>query len=169
MASFSHLRGSIMIRILLSIAVAAAAFFGPWFVEQADGVRTGARMETVTGAYFAGPTVDCVRDGVFSITGACAPEQGLEGQIVTAAIALGVASAVLNIFGLLPLVGRLTSLFAIVAGLAGVAALAVVGIGTMQDLGASLSDLRWGAYATGGFGVLLAIVGLGGLGGDSDD
>ena len=156
-----------MIRILLSLAVAAAAFFGPWFVEETRGAITGSREAVVLGDVFAGDTVACALSGTLSLSGACAPEGGLMGALVTAAVGLGVLSAALNVLGLLPVIGRLTSLFAIAAGAAGVAALGVVATSVMGEAG--LGALRWGAYATGGFGLLLVLAGLSGLRGDERD
>ena len=156
-----------MIRILLSLAVAAAAFFGPWFVETAEGSRTGVRQDVIAGDFFAGDTVSCALAGTISVGGECAPAGGLEGTLVTAAVGLGVLSAALNVLGLLPVVCRLTSVFALAAGVAGVAAFGMVGVGVMGDSG--LGALRWGAYATGGFGLLLLLAGLSGLRGDDRD
>ena len=156
-----------MIRILLSLAVAAAAFFGPWFVEETRGAITGPREAVVLGDVFAGDTAACALSGTLSVSGACAPKGDLMGTLVTAAVGLGVLSAALNVLGLLPVVGRLTSLFAIAAGAAGVAALGVVAVSVMGEAG--LGALRWGAYATGGFGVLLALAGVSGLRGDERD
>ena len=156
-----------MIRILLSLAVAAAAFFGPWFVEETRGAITGSREAVVLGDVFAGDTVACALSGTLSVSGACAPEGGLMGTLVTAAVGLGVLSAALNVLGLLPVVGRLTSLFAIAAGLAALAASGTVGASVMDETG--LGSLRWGTYATGGFGALLLLAGLSGLRGDDRD
>ena len=160
-------RAEHMIRILLSLAVAAAAFFGPWFVETTQGSITGPREAVVLGDVFAGDTVACALSGTVSLSGPCAPQGGLMGTVVTAAVVLGVASAALNVLGLLPVVGRVTSLLAIAAGAAGVAALGVVSTTVMGEAG--LSALRWGAYATGGFGLLLVLAGLSGLRGDERD
>ena len=158
-----------MFRILFSIAVAAAAYFGPWY-EEADGLARAGAGETVrTGEFYAGGTVACLMDRQFSLSGPCAPAQGTEGTLVTAAVVLGVASAALNVLGLLPLVGRATSLAAIAAGLAGVGAFGAVTLGVMGAAGMGFDALRWGAFAAGGFGLLCAAAGLKGLGGDGDD
>ena len=158
-----------MFRILFSLAVAAAAFFGPWFAEPVTGTRSGAGEAVRAGDYYAGNTVACLLDGTVSLGGPCAPAHGVEGLAVTAAVLLGALSAALNVAGLLPLVGRATSLFALAAGIAGVAALIAVGIGVASAPGMAMADLRWGAFATGGFGLLCAAAGLKGLGGDGED
>lgn len=158
-----------MFRILFSLAVAAAAFFGPWFAEGVVGTRSGAGEAVRMGDYYAGGPVSCLMDGTISLGGACAPEHGIEGVLVTAAVLLGALSAVLNLAGLLPLLGRLTSVFVIIAGAAGVAAMIAVAIGVASTDGMMLSDLRWGAFATGGFGLICFGTGLRGLAGDRDD
>jgi hypothetical protein len=162
-------RGFAVIRILLSLAVAAAAYYGPWFVESAVGARSGAVELVRTGAYYAGDTVVCATGGTFSLSGACAPSQGAEGMLVAAAILLGLGSAALNVLGLLPFIGRATSIVSIVAGFVAVGALLMVGWGVMQTPGMDLGALRWGAFATGGFGVLLLVAGIAGLRGDDRD
>ena len=157
-----------MFRILFSLAVAAAAFFGPWFAEPVTGTRSGAGEAVRAGDYYAGDTVACLIDGTLSVAGACAPAQGFEGLAVTAAVLLGALSAALNVLGLLPLVGRLTSLFAVAAGVVAVAAAGAVALGVAGTPGMALADLRWGAFATGGFGLLCVVSGLKGFGGDGE-
>ena len=158
-----------MFRILFSLAVAGAAFFGPWFAEGIVGSRSGVGEIVRAGDYYAGGTVTCLTGGTLSLTGPCAPEHGTEGLLVTAAVVLGALSAALNVLGLLPLVGRVTSLFAVAAGLAGVGAFGAVALGVTGTEGMALGDLRWGAFATGGFGLLCAVTGVRGLNGDQDD
>ena len=157
-----------MIRILLSLAVAGAAFFGPWFAELSTGSFSGTQEVVQAGEYYAGNTVSCLSEGRISVSGECAPDTGLAGWFVSAAVLLGLASAALNVLGLLPLVGRFTSLFAIAAGIAGVGALVSVALALMGADTATLGDLRWGAYATGGFGLLCGLAGMAGLNGDRD-
>lgn len=158
-----------MFRILFSLAVASAAFFGPWFAEPVTGTRSGAGEAVQGGQYYAGATAECLMAGTLSITGACAPAQGFEGTMVTAAVLLGALSAALNVLGLLPFVGRLTSLFALAAGAAAVIAFGAVAVGVAGTPGMVMADLRWGAFATGGFGLLCAVAGLKGIGGDQED
>ena len=157
-----------MFRILFSLAVASAAFFGPWFAEPVTGTRSGAGEATRAGDYYAGATVTCLTEGTVSIAGACAPAHGFEGLMVTAAVTLGALSAALGVIGLLPLVGRLTSVFAAAAGAVAVIAFAVVALAIVGTAGMGLGDLRWGAFATGGFGLLLAVAGVRGVRADAD-
>ena len=118
-----------MFRILFSLAVAAAAFFGPWFAEPVMGSRSGAGEALRAGDIYAGATVRCLTEGRLSVTGDCAPAMGAEGALVTAAVVLGAASAALSVLGLLPFVGRVTSVVTLAAGAAAVLAFGAVGLG----------------------------------------
>ncbi|MEM9989953.1 MAG: hypothetical protein AAF723_10585 [Pseudomonadota bacterium] len=148
-----------MIRILLALAVAAAAYFGPWVSSQ--GVD-------INGKYYAGGTAECAIDLNISIEGECAPVGGLQGKFVTATVALGVVAAVLGIVGLIPFVGRITSLVTIVAGIIAMITFAYFAKDTfMGDANMAFTDFRWGAYATGVFGLLTLFAGLAGLRGEA--
>ena len=145
-----------MIRILLPLILAVVAFFGPW-------------MGTY-GFDLGEPTVGCFLDFNPSITGDCAPSGDLKQMLVTYTMLLGGAGAVLSILGLLPLIGRLTSLVVMAAGLAGVAAFAMFALAMVNgDNGFDFIALGWGAIATGVLGLMTAVVGLGGVRGESDD
>lgn len=156
-----------MIRILLSLAIAAAAFFGPWMIDSSDNILSGSYKETaIEGRDFVASTYDCVMDRTFSLEGDCEPKYGILGQLIAITIGLGVVSAVLSIAGLLPLVGRLTSLVTIIAGAAAIVTFAWFAKELLTTEAALFSDFRWGAYATGAFGVLTLFAGLAGLRGD---
>ena len=157
--------GRMMIRIILPLAMAAAAFFGPWFVETSTGDFTGTKQATISGDYFVGATVDCFLAQNFSISGECAPNNGRDGLLMFGAVAGGVMAGVLGILGLLPFVGRLTSLFTIVAGAVGLAAVANFASTSVLADTLSFADLRWGAYGTGGLALITLLSGFGGLGG----
>jgi hypothetical protein len=154
-----------MIRILLPLAMAAAAYFGPWFVEISTGEFTGTKEATISGDYFVGNTVDCFLAQNFSISGECAPQNGRDGLLMFGAVAGGAVAGVLGILGLLPFIGRLTSLFTIVAGALGLAAVANFTSTTVFADTLSFADLRWGTYSTGGLALLTLLTGFGGLGG----
>ena len=158
-----------MIRILLSLAVAAAAYFGPWFVDAEDRLGEGSLNNVIDGKYYAESTVLCATEMNFSIEGDCAPQGDLLGKMVVATVGLGVISAVIGIVGLIPLVGRITSIVTLLAGLVGVVTFGLFAKDLMtSELGASLTQLRWGAYATAGFGLLTVFAGLAGMRGDGD-
>lgn len=158
-----------MDRILLSLAVAAAAYFGPWMLDSTgDIIQAGFQSDAIAGSAFVERTVECVMNGEMDWRGDCAPEFGLLGQLVGGTIALAVISAVLSIVGLLPLVGRLTSLVTILAGVAAVATFAFFAKEILTTEGANFADFRWGAYATGAFGLLTIFSGLSGIRGGND-
>ena len=72
-----------MIRILLPLAIVAAIFLGPFFSETTSGSATGDRVSTVTGSYFIGEAVDCVRNMQFAelaFGDACASDAEYNGS-----------------------------------------------------------------------------------------
>lgn len=159
-----------MIRILLSLAIAAAAFFGPMFADSTGGLTNGMPGAVIGGEYFASDTVGCVLAQNFdpqAYSEACAPKGGFLGMLVAATIGLGVVSAALSVLGLLPFVGRLTSVVTMIAGVVAVVTFAMVAKDLLTTEGAAFTDIRWGAYAMGGFGFLASLAGLGGMRGDS--
>lgn len=157
-----------MIRILLSLAIAAAAFFGPWMLDSTGKILEAGFNDPVMGSAFVDSTLACVGEMNFSMSGDCAPAYGLFGKLVAATIGLGVLSAALSIVGLLPLIGRLTSVVTIIAGAVAVVTFAWFAKELMTTEGAVFSDFRWGAYATAGFGLLAIFAGLSGMRGERD-
>ncbi|WOI52520.1 hypothetical protein [Parvularcula sp. LCG005] len=155
-----------MIRILLSLAIAAAAYFGPWIIDATGTITNSMPGATIEGMKFAETTADCFIDLTFSVSGDCAPGGGLMGQLMTYTVIAGVVSAVLNILGLLPVIGRVTSILTILTGALAVVTFALFAKDLLMIDGASLSDFRWGGYAVGAFGLLAALVGMSGLKGD---
>ena len=157
-----------MIRILLSLAIAAAAYFGPWLLDSTGQILGASFTEPVLGSAFVDSTIGCLMDGKISMSGECAPAYGLFGQLVLATVALGVLSAALSVIGLVPLIGRLTSLVTIVAGVAAIVTFGWFAKEVFTTEQAAFSDFRWGAYATAAFGLITIFAGLSGLRGDND-
>ncbi len=155
-----------MIRILLSLAVAAACFFGPLFADTTGNIVGQGPGVLVSGEYFAVPTVDCLMAQTYSVTGDCAPNEGLLGLLITATVGLGLLSGALGVIGLLPLVGRVTSVITFLAGMIAIITFGMVLKDLMTTEGAIFTDIRWGTYAVGGFGLLTLFTGLGGMRGD---
>lgn len=156
-----------MIRILLSLAVAAAAFFGPWMIDGSTEILNGGYIDSaIEGREFLAGTVDCAMEGKFSLSDECEPEFGVLGLLVAITVGLGIISAILSIIGLLPLIGRLTSLVTILAGLAAIVTFAWFAKELLTTEGARFEYFRWGAYATGAFGLLTLLAGIAGLRGD---
>ncbi len=156
-----------MIRILLPLAIVAAIFFGPMFaVETTDPVR-GESMSVVTGDYFIGNAVECVRDLRLPLGEECATEGRMNdstmvGSALTWACVLCALAAVLGVPGLLPVIGRMTSVVTVAAGLASLGALGLFVMG-MIGSEAGLGGVQWGAYLAAGLALLTTITGLSGL------
>lgn len=141
-----------MIRILFPLAMALAAFFGPW---------TTTPNGSTHGYDLADNTVGCFIELEPSFTGPCAPTGTVAERLVTYTVIGGGFAAVLSIFGLLPLVSKITSLTTLAGGGVGLAA----GLATaaqVMDAG-GLSVVGWGAWATLGLGLLTAVGGIAGF------
>ena len=157
-----------MTRILLPLAIVAAIFFGPMFAEQSKGAATGAKEQTVAGEYFIGNAIDCLRAFKAPIGEACASDGVINdssavGQVITWASLLAIAAALLSIIGLLPIIGRLTSIVTILAGLGAIGSMGYLALALMATKGVGLPGMQWGAYLTAAIGLLTVISGLSGL------
>jgi hypothetical protein len=172
-----------MIRILLSLAIAAAAYFGPWIVDKTGDITGPAMADIVLGddvdidrdqagslvadgEFFVGNTAQCWMDGRISISDECSPRGEVLGKLVAGTIIVGLISAVLSVVGLLPLVGRLTSIVTVLSGLLAIVAFGWFAKELVTTNGAMFTDFRWGGYATGVLGLLTVFAGMAGLRGD---
>jgi hypothetical protein len=151
-----------MTRVLLPLAVIAAIIFGPLFAEVTTGPVTGEKLTPLTGNYFIADTITCFRNGEFSIAGDCEPELGLKGKAVFAATLAAAVAAALGVIGLLPFIGRLTSIFTMIAGVVIVASMGYFGMNILGAEDESVT-LQWGTYLAGGLGLLTLISGLSGM------
>lgn len=150
-----------MIRILLPLAVMAALLFGP-LLGQNEEIGGIAKTVTLTGGDYIGDTIKCWQSGEYSLDGDCEPEGGLKGTAIFAAFLVSGIAAALGVVGLLPLIGRLTSMVTVVAGLivmlsVGYFALSMMGGGDAGE------TLQWGTYLAAGGGLLTLIAGLAGI------
>lgn len=156
-----------MIRIFLPLAIIAAIFFGPMFtVTTTDSVR-GKSESTVTGDYFIGNAVDCVRDGKLPFGEDCASKGEMKGStfvgdMLSWAAIFAAVAAILAVPGLLPFIGRLTSAVTLAAGLASLAAMGLF-VMTIMGSDAGLGGVQWGAYLAAGMALLTTISGLSGM------
>lgn len=153
-----------MIRILLPLAVVAAILFGPMYtVRIFDPVLQEETLSPQSGMKLVQPTIDCWRNKNYSFSDKCAPKGELKGKAMLAAIAAGAVAAALGVIGILPFVGRLTSVVTTLAGGVIVAAIGYFAL-TMMGAGAQSSEsLQWGTYLAGGGGLLTLISGLAGM------
>ena len=156
-----------MIRVLLPLAVIAAILFGPIYktapnFDEVQGIETA---NQVSGYALVKPSIDCWRNQNISITGDCEPKAGLRGKALAAAVGISAIAAVLGVIGMLPIIGRLTSVFTILAGGVSLAAVAYFA-STMLGAEDGLSRIEWGSYLAGGGGLLTLISGLAGLRGN---
>jgi len=156
-----------MTRIFLPLAIFAAIFFGPMFSQTSDGSVTGERREQITGEYFVGEAVDCLRKLRAPIGEECASkgqigDSTMVGQTISWAAMLALAASALGVIGLLPVVGRLVSFVTIFAGVGALAAMGLLAL-TMIGQPEGLPGLQWGAYLAAASGLLTLISGLAGL------
>jgi hypothetical protein len=161
-----------MIRIFLPLAIVAAIFFGPMFVEKSEGELRGETVSVVSGDYFIGNAVECVRNLTVPIGEECAStgklrdgknkETTMVGSALSWASILAGLAAALAIPGLLPFIGRITSIATVAAGLASLAALGLF-LTNMLGSEAGLAGVQWGAYLAAGLALLTTISGLSGM------
>ncbi|MEO1014173.1 MAG: hypothetical protein AAFX08_03195 [Pseudomonadota bacterium] len=154
-----------MIRILLPLAVLAALLFAPIFSETVVSGEFGENTQTYTGHKYVGNTVDCWVGRNFSISGECEPQGGRKGFAIFAAVFVSATAAALGVIGLIPFVGRITSLVTSLAGVVVVAAIAFFVFSQMSG-DAGLEGVQWGSYVAGGGGLLTLISGLAGMRGE---
>ncbi|MEM9838308.1 MAG: hypothetical protein AAF830_04040 [Pseudomonadota bacterium] len=144
-----------MVRIFLPLIMAVVAFLGPW-LPSGDGAFMGSDS--------ANATIDCFLDLELSVTGACAPAgSNLGQQLVGYTVLGGAAAAVLSIVGLLPFIGRLTSIGVIGAGAVGVVASVMALLALTGPNALGFTDIGWGAYATLAVGLITMWSGLDGM------
>lgn len=151
-----------MYRIILPLLLVAAIIFTPMFSEVTVGPITGEESTPRSGNYFVSETIKCFQDKNFSVAGDCKPKMGMTGMAVFAAIAASAIAAVVGVPGLLPFVGRATS---VVTTIAGLIALGAVGYFILTVMGAAKgsAEVMWGAYLSGGLALLTLVAGLSGI------
>lgn len=151
-----------MIRILLPLAIIATLLFAPIYSETVRGSELGARASILTGYDYVGPTLDCWRQGAFSLEDKCEPKGELRGKLIFAAIFVSGVAAAIGVLGLFPVVSKLTSM---VTMLAGAVVVAAIGYYILTQIGGEdgLHAVQWGSYLAGGGGLLTLISGLSGM------
>ena len=160
--------GGLMTRILLPLAIVAAIFFGPMYNVTGTLADSGETTITRSGEYFIGEAIGCLRQLEVPLGEECASDGVLNdstmvGTVMSWASLLSLGAAALGIIGLLPFVGRLTSIVTIGAGLGAVGAVGYMALTLMATDGIGLPGMQWGAYLAGALGLLTLISGLSGL------
>lgn len=157
-----------MNRILLPLAIVAAIYFGPMYSFPTENPVSGQEEHsTVTGSAFIGNAIDCIRELKVPIGEECASEGQINkspmvGNVLSWASILAIAAGLVGVVGMLPFIGRLTSIVTLLAGAGGLAAIGLfvlTMIGTSEGLGA----VQWGAYLAAGASLLTVIAGLSGM------
>lgn len=157
-----------MIRILLPLAIVAAMFFGPMYSYEVDNPVSGREEQAmVTGDQFIGGTVDCVRKlkppfGEECVSEAEINESKMPSRVMSWAASMSIGAALIGVLGLLPFIGRVTSIVTLIAGLGALGAMGFFLVSMMgSDVG--LGGVQWGAYLTSGAALLTTISGLSGM------
>lgn len=157
-----------MIRILLPLAIVAAMFFGPMYSYESDNPVSGREEQSmVTGDKFVGGVVNCVRQLNVPLGEACASDGEVNGsknvsRFMSLAASLAIGAGGLGVIGLLPFIGRLTSVVTLIAGLAALGAMGFFVV-SMMSTEIGLGGVQWGAYAASGLALLTTISGLSGM------
>jgi|GEM_PF-1252650 len=157
-----------MTRILLPLAIVAAIFFGPMYNVSGTLADSGETVVTRSGEYFIGEAIGCLRQLQVPLGEECASQGVLNdstmvGNLMSWASLLAIGAAGLGIVGMLPFVGRLTSIVTILAGLGVMGAIGYMALTLMTTEGIGLPGMQWGAYLAGALGLLTLISGLAGL------
>lgn len=149
-------------RILLPVAVIAVIILFPMLSETTIGSVTGDAVATPrTGHFFVEATVKCFSKHEFSLSGDCAPRLGMTGLSVAASLGAAVVAAIVGLPGLLPFIGRFTS---VVTAIAGAVITVAISYFILQVMGAGeTAHVEWGSYLAGGLGLLTLVAGLSGF------
>ncbi|MEM1396549.1 MAG: hypothetical protein AAGH38_03760 [Pseudomonadota bacterium] len=153
-----------MLRVVLPLVVIAALLFLPVFSDDVKGsdLSNESGAVNLTGMDYVGNTVGCWIGQNFSIEGKCEPKGGTKGLAIFAAVFVSAVAAGLGVIGLLPVIGRLTS---VVTSLAGVLVVAAIAYYVFLQMGSDegLEGVQIGPYVGGGAGLLTLISGLAGM------
>ncbi len=161
-----------MFRIALPLLLAAALVFGPLYTTTTEDSYAGemTASKTASELYFSG-AVDCAKNMKFDPRAeGCGHTEGTGalGMAFYATAASSVLAGVLGIVGLLPFIGRLTSIVATGAGGIGTGTLGYFLLDIMNNQAASFANIGWGGWAAGAFAVLTLIAGFTGMSGNND-
>ena len=157
-----------MFRIFLPLAVVAALYFGPLYSYPSDNPVSGqSEVSTVAGDKFVGGVINCVRKLEIPLGEECASDavindSSLPSHLLSLATVGSIGAALISVIGILPFLGRITSIFTLGSGLVSLSALGVFVV-TMMGTESGLPAVQWGAYLAAGLALLTTISGLSGM------
>lgn len=159
-----------MQRIILPLAMIAVLYFAPLYTVVGSTPDAGSDEISRYGSFFLGNAVDCMTQLKAPIGEECGFdkdffESPFVGHAINLSMLLAIGAAVLGVVGLLPVIGRLTSIVALAAGLAMLGSMGAMTL-TLMGTDAGLGAIQWGVYATAGLALLTVIAGLGGMRGN---
>lgn len=163
-----------MIRILLPAAVVLSMIFAPLYKATLSDDFAGdvEKSLTIADIYLKDPLA-CAKNMQFNpMTEGCKPTQVKDGGETTTtqswamygAAASSAVAAILGVIGLLPFIGRLTSLVTTLSGGVSTGAIGMFIFNLWQN--GSLDALQWGGWLAGGLSLLTVFAGLAGMGGN---
>lgn len=153
-----------MLRIFLPLAVVAALLFAPMYaVEISDSVLGEDTLSPRSGYAFVENSIECWKAGNYSIGGECKPKGGLKGSLILAALLSSGIAAAIGVIGVLPFIGRLTSVITTLGGAIATLSVGAFGLMLMNAGSDSGEAIQWGTYLAGGGGLLTLVAGLNGM------
>ena len=156
-----------MIRInFFPLMMIACIFLGPMYSYSGSDPFDGQQQIThvVAGDQFLKEAVDCLLNMRLPIGEACAATETINGStmpatVISWAAILALAAIVLGVFWFLPLIGRLTSIATILAGVGGLSGMGLFML-AMLGTSAGLAAVQWGAYLTAAVSLLTVVYGV---------
>ncbi|WP_306253796.1 hypothetical protein [Parvularcula sp. IMCC14364] len=159
-----------MFRIFLPLAFAASLLFAPFYSYTVNDEYAGELTSELTASkMFIEDPVNCARNMEFNPTvEGCGPNEnrGLLGWAFYGAAASSVAAGLLGVIGLLPFIGRLTSVITTGAGGISTGAVGWFMVDLLQS--GNFAQMAWGGWVAGVLALLTLVAGFNGMSGDRD-
>ncbi len=156
-----------MNRLFLPL-ILVGMLFAPLYTETITSPVSGQEQNYSTSAFdILKPTVDCVMDQNFSVTGDCQPNQEGKGLALVGGVGAAAGAAVLALLGFVSIIRRSSAFLTMLAGLAVLGATGWIGYDVYQAGSDAVAQLGWGSYGAGAAGLIASLAGM--LGMRSDD
>ncbi|MCI5043313.1 MAG: hypothetical protein MRY72_01340 [Aquisalinus sp.] len=159
-----------MFRIFLPLAFAATLLLAPFYsFSVSDEYAGDITNELSASKMFIEDSVECARNMEFNpMVEGCGPNEnrGLLGWAFYAAAASSVAAGLLGVIGLLPFIGRLTSVVTTGAGGISTGTVAWFMVDLLQS--GKFEQMAWGGWLAGVLALLTLVAGFNGMSGDRD-